>query len=172
MRALIVVLPLLLVACAPEPAAPSASAEIVSGAKVGCGEGNLEACEVACANNDPAGCNEIGRSYELGLGVAKSGVAANTFYRKACDLGDANGCYNAAYLLEHGLAGRFDAGCALALYRRACDEAKHAASCMSAGQIYKSGAIEVPRDEARAKEAFQRACEAGHAAACAELAKH
>lgn len=112
----------------------------------------------------------MGRTYELGNGVARSGVAANTYYRKACDLGDVNGCYNAAYLLENGLAGRRDAGCALALYRRACDEGKHAMSCMSAGQLYKRGR-DVPRDDARAREAFERACAAGHSAACGELSK-
>jgi len=170
--ALLSAVAVVLIACSPQPAAPSsASAEVVAGARVDCGEGNVEACHVACSNNVASACNEAGRSYELGNGVARSGIAANTFYRKACDLGDANGCYNAAYLLENGLAGRQDAGCALALYRRACEEWKHAASCMGAGKLYK-GTFGVPRDDARSREAFERACAAGHNAACAELAKN
>jgi len=143
----------------------------VSSASSGCSEGDAESCTVACSYNAASACNEAGRAYELGVGVTRSTVAANTFYRKACDLGDYNGCYNAAYLLEHGIAGRHDPGCALALYRRACDEGSHPMSCMSVGIIYRAGAVDVPRDEARAIAAFRKACDAGHTAACAELAK-
>lgn len=156
------------VACAPKPTAPSASAEVISGAKADCREGNVEACHVACSNNVASACNEAGRSYELGIGVTRSGVAANTFYRKACDLGEINGCYNAAYLLETGGAGRRDVGCALALYRLACEQGNHGQSCLNIGLIYKSG-IDVPRDEDRAREAFKRACDAGHAGGCMQL---
>jgi TPR repeat protein len=157
-------------ACSPSTTR-SAGGDIVRSAKIDCAEGNTQACEVQCSDNVASACNEAGRSYELGNGVARSGVAANTFYRKACDLGDATGCYNAAYLLEHGLAGRRDAGCALALYRRACDGSNHAASCLNAGMIWKAGDEEVPRDEERARAAFERACAAGHNGACAELKK-
>lgn len=168
MRAVVITALLSLAACGGRTARPAT--EVVASAGVGCREGEVEQCVVACSSGASDACNEAGRAYEMGLGVTKSGVAANTYYRKACDLGDPAGCYNAGYLLENGLAGRRDVGCALALYRSACD-AGHTQSCSSAAQIYRFGAPEVPADNALAAEYFRKACDAGSTKACAQLEK-
>lgn len=167
--AVLLALPLVAAACGGPTAGRPATA-VVASAGAGCREGEVEQCVVACSNGASDACNEAGRAYEMGMGVTRSGVAANTYYRKACDLGDPVGCYNAGYLLENGLAGRRDVGCALALYRHACD-AGHMQSCTSAAQIYRLGAPEVPADKLRATEYLRKACDAGSTKACDQLGK-
>lgn len=161
--AFVVALPCWLWGCgaAPVPLVPAVTETACAG---------LVQCVEACNEGSTSACNEAGRAYELGQGVPRSGVNANTYYRRACDLGDPAGCYNAGYLLESGQAGRRDVGCALALYRQAC-EAGHPRSCLSAGLILRDGAAEVTPDAQRAAEYLRKACDAGNPTACQESAK-
>jgi len=154
-----------LAGCSSTTRSTAPRSEVIASASDECREGDPEACGLACSYNVATASDEAGRSHELGNGVTRSGVAAKTFLpiaRRAISA-TSMGCYNAAYLLEHGGAGRHDVGCALAMYRQACEEANHALSCMSMGRL------DVPRDEDRARDAFKRACDAGHSAACSQL---
>jgi TPR repeat protein len=139
----------------------------------GCDLGDASACVERAAHARPgARAPLLMRACELGDGAACEAIAATTrdparalaLHRKACDGGDAHGCAHAG---AHDRAagdrarafGEFSSACDLAIDGRFHGD--DVAACDDAGAL--------ADDAAKARELFQRACDADYPLACEHL---
>ena len=176
--------------CASTPAAPSVSSGASSAVDfyvAGCNAGDAVACSNAgralthpstkyhddalalqvrtrACEGEPRFCGDLGAMYLGGKGVAKDEAKALSLYEQACTGGVAADCSRAGALLlgEHEPAEK------IAKVAKNAKEAKGDKKANAA--IVPVNAKSIPRDEARARTFFEKACKAGEEKACTALA--
>jgi TPR repeat protein/serine/threonine protein kinase len=138
----------------------------------------------ACDKGDPGACTLLGVHCEEGRGIARDGARALSLYDKACQASDKLGCAYQAFMLHEGLGVPQDEARAADLARAAvpglsleCDpghpkECIALAAMLATGQA--GGSPQTPdagggKDEPRAAELTQKACDAGEPAGCANM---
>ena len=115
------------------------------------------------------GCNNLGRIYENGTGVARDTMRAARLYEKECSFPQRDaGCSNLARVLAEGIGVPADPGRARVLFERLCTSGYHA-GCVGLGRLYIHGKG-VPLDSAHAVVLFERACAGGESGGCDNLA--
>lgn len=122
-----------------------------------------------CNEGNAGSCLDLGIRYERGeKGVEKSSDEALERYEKACKLGSSHGCYSEAliHLYEQNNPIR-----ALPLLEYTCERADHWPSCVTLGDLHRTGAV-YPADEAVALELYGRACEGGYHRGCNAYIRH
>jgi len=125
--------------------------------------------EKACGAEVPAACMSAGSMYQNGDGVAANLTEAARLYRLSYEGEIGLGCVALGNLTLEGEAGLVKSPTrALDLYRRGCD-LDPTVGCYVYGMALTGGAGIQP-DLKRAEKTLDRACRAGHADACAELA--
>lgn len=139
------------------------------GASTGCRVGDIADCAKRCEKNNGMACNNLGVSYEEGIGVGKDAAHASTFYKQACDAGEPPGCLNLGLLYQNGNGVSKDPSQAAAFYKKGCDRGQKGA-CTNLGTLYEAGDA-VPKDPTRAAALYQQACDAHYADACANLGR-
>ena len=124
------------------------------------GKRAADAFRKACDGGEASACTALGEMLYQGLGVARDTEGAIPALTRACDAGDAPGCNDLG--LARSLAG--DHGGAMKYFQMACN-AKSQLGCLGLGMIHRDGKG-VPKDPAKAKELFKKACDGKVAAAC------
>ena len=123
-----------------------------------------EACRLyrlAADQGLPEARNNLGRMYELGLGVGQDHAEACNWYRKAADQGHARAQCNLGVMYEEGHGVGQDYGEACRLYRLAADQGLLEAR-NNLGRMYKDGcgnAIE--QSKVKARYWYHKAAEQG-----------
>lgn len=118
--------------------------------------------ELAAEGNAGAMYN-LGLMYRKGRGVKQSDAEAVQWYARAVERGSPIAMCNLAYMYENGLGIGRDAARSVQLYLQSA-EAGYDEGMYNAGLIYESGRPEasVAANDARARDWFRRAAEAGH----------
>jgi|GEM_PF-2898966 len=119
---------------------------------------------LACDRGDGAACNRLGVAAARGDGGAKSLEAARGFYERSCEAGDGTGCANLGALHQRDFG---DDKAAVHYYRLGCDR-RSPAACTGLAAMLATGRA-IAKDEAKARELLEAACEAGYAAGCGRL---
>jgi TPR repeat protein len=155
--------------------------------------------KLACDAGDLAACQELGRAYAEGDGVAADARRAATYYGRACDGGQADACAEQAAVMRRSGDRALAADAALPQLRacflgrgascralgrgtrelsarkvagrarRAC-AGGDAAACAILGHLTRHG-IGISRDHRQAAESFRRACDLGLPWGCLALAR-
>ncbi|APR85657.1 Putative serine/threonine-protein kinase pknH [Minicystis rosea] len=125
----------------------------------------------ACDKGDSPACSALGALHELGAGVPRDRVRAAALYDKACQAGDALGCAYKSFMLGAGRGIKQDEAKAAELAQgagaglgAACEHGE-ARECVALAVIL--GADK--KEEGRAVQLEQQACDAGEPAGCANL---
>lgn len=134
---------------------------------------------LACTRGDGEACYSLGVMYNRGLSVTEDDSRAAALYSDACDDGYPGGCGNLSFMYQgNGLAREPILAAALygrelTLLSQAC-EAGDAARCYEAGIAFDLGdpaaGDSSAKDPARAAAFYQKACDAGSAQGCCEVA--
>lgn len=124
------------------------------------GAAALAAFLKACEGGEAASCVAGGEMSYQGLGVAKDSKAAEELFEKACTAGEPMGCNDMGIVL----ADKKETSKAAGYYEKACND-KSALGCVGLGLLARDGRG-VPKDAARAKALFDRACKAGVQVGC------
>ena len=120
--------------------------------------------EHSCDAGLAKGCVNLGWALQNGLGVEPDADAAAGYFEQACDSGLGLGCHNLAVLhYENGRKRQ-----ALAAWERGCDLA-YTGSCHNLAAVLIEGGENEGAD--RARELYERACNAGLAVSCQALEK-
>ena len=130
----------------------------------------LQYFQQACKLDDLEGCFNIGDlAYRTG-----DNAGARSAFTRACELGSGMGCARGADLIERGIGGKADPRTALPMFQRAaeifgpaCPE--DATACFVLGFLSEGGKG-VPKNPAKAIEAYRQACNVGHGDSCMYLA--
>src|SRR5690349_14722015 len=80
------------------------------------------------------------------------------FYEKACEKDDAYGCVQLAIMYIRGTGVAVDDKLASTLLTKGCEELKYDNACSNLGYLYDTGRG-VWKDQAKANELYQRACD-------------
>ncbi len=112
-----------------------------------------EVFQPACGRGDGESCFILASLYYAGGGVPKDPAAAVGLFRKSCSDGWWRGCGGLAECYRAGKGVAADAAEASAYFEEACRRGV-AASCFAAATMYRG-----MKDEARAREKFQQACD-------------
>ena len=106
-----------------------------------------------CERGDGESCFILASLYYAGGGVPKDPAQAVALFRKSCASGWSRGCGGLAECYRAGKGTAADAAQASAYFEQAC-RGGVAASCFAAATMYRG-----MKDEARAREKFQQACD-------------
>ncbi len=106
-----------------------------------------------CERGDGESCFILASLYYAGGGVPKDPAQAVALFRKSCASGWSRGCGGLAECYRAGKGTTADAAQASAYFEQAC-RGGIAASCFAAATMYRG-----MKDEARAREKFQQACD-------------
>ena len=116
------------------------------------------------------GCSIAGASYLFGIGGPVDVGRSLRFFRIACENDAASGCSTYAQFMLHGTEMKRDPEGAMKIYSDRCERSEGAGlEC----RVFAWGLLEgvgVPKDERRAVETFERACELDDDTACGILA--
>jgi hypothetical protein len=179
MRALLAILPLLLVGCGELggaklgalPADVHAKPDARELQEHPCRYGDAVRCIAQCDGGDPQGCNGAGVLFEFA--ERPDPLLASGFYNRACDANYGPGCDNLAWLYLRGRGVPRDPPHAMVLFMAAFDAASMACArgdgsgCLLAGEMLRDGRG-VEQDDDQALAMFRRACDRGEASACSE----
>jgi TPR repeat protein len=137
----------------------------------------LAYAERACDGGCTPGCADAGKIYQLGNGVTKDSVKANSLFKRGCDgmkphTGWDSNCSAYGANLQHGEGVAINATEAAGYYKRSCDVAGNAYACDSLGQLAQTGAAGYPADINVAAKYTGKACSAGMQAPCTQLANY
>jgi uncharacterized protein len=128
--------------------------------------------ERACVLGDIRGCNNLAAMFEKGQGRPVDAKRAFVLYERNCDAKHALACKNVGRCHRDGVGVPADASKAKAAFQKAVELSKaectfgEAQGCANLGFSYRSGDTGLPKDEARAVEYLQRACDMGYRAVC------
>ena len=127
----------------------------------------VDTLRTACDAQSGSACDELGRRFLIGEGVAPDDVRARELFDRSCRYGEAMGCSRLGFMHETGRGVAADIVRAAALYAQGCD---HGAGwgCTRLGLLYANGRG-VARDDARAVALYRRGCDAGDGASCSNL---
>jgi TPR repeat protein len=126
----------------------------------------------ACDHGEIRGCNNLAVEFERGQGRPVDLTRAFDLYQRNCDEKHALGCRNLGRFYRDGLGVPSNAAKAKTAFRAARDlserdcTARVAEGCSNLGFMYRSGAEGLPKNEKRAAEYLQRACDMGYHAVC------
>jgi TPR repeat protein len=122
----------------------------------------------ACEANDPSGCYHLGEMYNTGSGTDKDQEKALSSFKKSCDGGFGFACIELAK--HHEKQPKMNLELIRGFYEQGCKGTKYyGESCYELGVIYASGSG-VARDESKALELYQRACNSNYSPACNDAA--
>lgn len=107
----------------------------------------------ACDRGDGESCFLLASLYYAGGGVPRDPASAVELFRKSCDSGWSRGCGGLAECYRAGQGIAPDAQQASMYFEKAC-HAGVSASCYAVATMYRGN-----KDEARARERFQQACD-------------
>jgi TPR repeat protein len=107
----------------------------------------------SCELGDGESCFILASLYYAGAGVPKSPETAVTLFRQSCTGGWSRGCGGLAECYRAGQGIAADPAQASAYFEKACRQGIEA-SCFSVAIIYRD-----MKDEARARQRFQQACD-------------
>jgi hypothetical protein len=116
-------------------------------------ENGPDVFRAACDRGDGESCFVLGSLYYAGGGVPKDPAAAVALFRQSCKNGWPRGCGGLAECYRAGQGTSADAAQASAYFEKAC-RGGVAASCFAAGTMYRG-----MKDEVRARQRFQQACD-------------
>lgn len=151
----------------PRPAATAASSPTTADA----GRANLPrppvvAGPVQCGSGRE--CRKTGQ--RLAGGRAEEKGQAAEYFSAGCQKNDGQSCTLLAEIVKEGKDVARDDNAAFVAYRKACD-LRQLGACRAVGSYYLSGSPGVVnQNAAKAAQIFDRACKAGHAGSCFDLA--
>ncbi len=116
-----------------------------------------------CDKNIAESCTLLGSILAQGKGVPADPSAAAQAFERACDQGDMMACTGLGALLMAGAGVDKNEDRALSLFIRACD-ANRADACFRLGAVYT-----LQKQDALAREMFDKACQLGDQRGCAQL---
>jgi TPR repeat protein len=157
------------------PAQPPAAAGPVAGKP----EGETASAEAAgasaapstCEYNNPAGCYALGMELAFGSGGAVDEPGARASFQKACQGGHVYGCVMLGILLQSKGNEKYCRVLDVELQRKACDKGEGEA-CIQLGRLLDhSFALDVTRDDAAARRAYEAACDDDQALGCTSAAR-
>lgn len=126
----------------------------------------------ACDHGDAPACSGLGALHELGAGVGRDRTRALALYEKACAAQDGLGCAYKSFMLGAGRGIKQDeakaeeaAKAALPGLTASCEKGE-ARDCVALSVLLSAGD---QKDEAKAAQLEQKACDAGEMAGCANL---
>jgi hypothetical protein len=119
----------------------------------------------ACKKGSQDGCARLASLYEDGRGVARDPAKAFGLLKDACSAGAATACERIAGLAGGG-SGHRDAEGAASRYLHACDAGESTACARGAHLL-----TAMPKRLPDSTHMFQRACDAGDAGSCFDLAQ-
>lgn len=150
-----------------------------------------------CDGGAMTACSDLAGIYAAGLGVAQSDTLAAEFFQRACAGGEKGACMRLARLYSYGSCGvPMDAARGVQIFQRAC-EGGDMQGCAGLADLYSAGMMPpglegcrctVPEDstmceggaraneacamrnEVRAAELYQQACDGGYMRGCLALA--
>jgi hypothetical protein len=132
-------------------------------------EPSVEQLQQYCEEGNAGACLDLGIRYERGeKGAEQNSDKAFEHYEKACLLGSSHGCYSEALTL---LYDQDNAIRALPLLEFTCERADHWPSCVTLGDLHRTGAV-FPPDEKTALTLYGRACEGGYHRGCNAYIRH
>jgi TPR repeat protein len=122
----------------------------------------------------PAQCASRAECRKSGQRLASGGAAekaqAAEYFSLGCQKNDGESCASLAEILKDGQGAAKDVKRAFDAYKRACD-LRQLGACRAVGSYYLSGSPGVvDQNPAKAAKIFDRACKAGHAGSCFDLA--
>ena len=121
--------------------------------------------EHACDAGDSVGCQELGKAYESGDGVARDLPKALALFTRACEAKSGWACAMAGSLVASGRGVAADPGSAARFFERGCEE-RNGWSCNRLGEMVRAGEG-VPKDPRRALALFEKACQQQDEKGCA-----
>ncbi|MFO8073324.1 MAG: tetratricopeptide repeat protein [Polyangia bacterium] len=126
-----------------------------------------------CEEGDAQACYEAGMKSLFGVGASEDRGQARAYFHKGCREGHIYACMNLGLLLEEKPTSKSEKKrCRvydIQSYIRACEQG-HAQACYNAGRLYDGKLLyKLPQDEEAARAYYQKACDAGHSAACEKL---
>ncbi len=129
-----------------------------------------QACEKECERANAAACSRAGKALDA------TPLRAMGLYQRGCDGGDGAGCAALSAMYRAGRGVQPDAQRAFAYENAAC-ERRHGPSCLAMARAFEHGAASlvdskrVAQDMERALPLYFKACDAGVAQGCSELAR-
>ena len=130
-------------------------------------KGALPYFKKACEGGSQAGCVELGRLYDEGLGVIEDTTLAYSLFEAACQQDNAEGCYHQADMIREGRGVKRDSEASALLFGRACDLGSLDACERYGVSLFLGKGVDV--DIPGALNVFVNACEAGHGDSCKRL---
>lgn len=119
-----------------------------------------------CTAKSGLACYNLGVVTRDGLGIPPDETKAFALFAMACTLDHGGGCNEQGVAAMLGRGTARDLPAAVAPLEKACSlTARH---CFALGVLYNDG-DGVERDQARARQLYDKACGAGHATACNNL---
>lgn len=126
---------------------------------------DLQLIQDDCALGNLKSCVQLGDRLQSDRKIQQDHALGAWLFYDACEKGEPTGCLYLGYAHVNGKGVEETGGAAAApVFARACND-KATAGCMGLGIIYMNGAG-VPRDDARSRYYFQRACDGGDQAGC------
>jgi TPR repeat protein len=123
---------------------------------------DLDATRRDCDAGRAADCQELGRRYESGEGVAADLSRAIELYERACKAGSAAGCWSSGMHHHYGSGVPKDPARAAVFYEKACDGGD-SVGCAHLARLYETGSG-VAADAERARTLYRRGCGGGDTA--------
>jgi serine/threonine protein kinase/TPR repeat protein len=139
---------------------------------------------LACMRGDGEACFHLGLMYQEGNGVAVNDSRAVAYYTKSCEMRHGQSCANLAFIYGYGSGVVEDDSRAATFFSKACDIG-NADGCFQLGWLYDAGfmnwqfgkgipdgsVFRVERDYLRSAAFYSKACNAGSAESCYNLAE-
>lgn len=129
------------------------------------GASSVSLLRAACTKNDAIACTNLGVFHESGRGVPANPARAVALYTRACQDHVLEACLNLGKMTALGVGVRAaDPARAARLFTQAC-EGNIAVGCANLAVLQARG-TGMPRDSARAKVLYAKACALGDTIAC------
>ena len=162
MKALVVVMCALAVACSSKPTKiPLQDASVDDGPDLLERAGRLDR---KCVNGDLESCRQLAVMYAEGVGVSPDPKRATMLFGQACTGGNLPACHHLALALAEGMGTERQPAKAVEVYQKACDGG-YKLACRNLGLMLRDGRG-VTADLARAEQLLDKACKGGVPLAC------
>lgn len=120
-----------------------------------------------CHNELSSGCNNLGRTYKLGIGVKKDIKKHLYYYQKGCEYGSKNSCYMLGSYYEKGEFYAKNYKKAYDFYLMACNLGTIDA-CHAIGWFFENGKG-VKKNKEKSKTYYKKVCDANDHRGCYPL---
>jgi len=150
----------------PRPAVAAAPSPAADAGRANPPRPPVAATPVRCSSGKE--CRKSGK--RLAGGGAEEKAQAAEYFSAGCQKKDRESCFSLAEILKEGKGVARNDKAAFEAYRKACDLGQLGA-CRAVGAYYLAGSPGiVDPNAAKAARIFERACRAGHAGSCFDLA--